>query len=62
MIKSLKLLKLRENLIEYSNYREFIPLMNDFKNTYEKFATGDKKDVQTELKNLESKIKEKESR
>ena len=52
--------KLRENLIEYSSYREFIPLMNDFKKTYEKYATGDKKDVQTELKNLESKIKEKE--
>ena len=27
--------KLKENLIEYSNYREFIPLMMDFKTSYE---------------------------
>ena len=53
--------KLKENLIEYSNYRQFIPLMQDFKTKYEKQLTVDKKSVDAKLKELETNIKTKEN-
>ena len=52
--------KLRENLIEYSNYRQFIPLMMDFKSKYEKEVKVDKKNIDTKLKQTEIEIKQKE--
>ena len=52
--------KLRENLLEYSNYRQFIPLMMDFKSTYEKEINTDKKNINSKLKELDSNIKQKE--
>lgn len=52
--------KLKENLMEYSNYRQFIPLMMDFKSSYEKQLNVDKKVINTKLKELDSTIKLKE--
>lgn len=54
------LFKLKENLLEYGNYRQFIPLMMDFKTTYEKQVSVDKKDINSKLKEIESNIKVKE--
>jgi len=53
--------KLKENLIEYSKYREFIPLMMDFKTSFEKELKVDKKQQGVKLKELESNIKTKET-
>lgn len=52
--------KLKENLIEYSNYREFIPLMMDFKTQYEKYINTDKKEINSKSKELEQQIEQKE--
>ena len=52
--------KLKENLIEYSNYREFIPLMMDFKSQYEKQLGTENKDMSLKLKELEQQIQQKE--
>jgi len=52
--------KLKENLIEYSNYRQFIPLMMDFKKTYEKLLNADKKEINLKLKEIENNKKTKE--
>ncbi len=52
--------KLKENLIEYSNYRQFIPLMLDFKSTYEKQKNIDKKGLGIKLKEIDYNIKMKE--
>lgn len=52
--------KLKDNLIEYSNYRQFIPLMMDFKTNFEKQLQIDKKDISSKLKGIETNIKEKE--
>ena len=52
--------KLKENLIEYSNYRQFIPLMMDFKTTYEKQIDINKKDIGNKLKEIENNIKSRE--
>ena len=57
--------KLKFNLEEYSNYLKFVPLFEDFKNAYEKFIPkeDDKKAIlNKELKNIESKINDKESK
>lgn len=54
------ILKLRENLIEYSNYRQFIPLMMNFKTKYEKQLSVDKKNLDLKLKEIESSIKQRE--
>ena len=52
--------KLKDNLIEYSNYRQFIPLMLDFKSAYEKKLEVDKKGIETKVKEIETNIKLKE--
>jgi len=52
--------KLRDNLVEYSNYRQFIPLMLDFKSTYEKQMEVDKKNIDAKQKEIELNIKIKE--
>ena len=52
--------KLKENLIEYSNYRQFIPLMMDFKTKYEKQLSVDKKSIDSKLKEIDLSIKTKE--
>ena len=52
--------KLKENLLEYANYRQFIPLMMDFKATYEKELNVDKKNINAKTKELENSIKNKE--
>lgn len=52
--------KLKENIVEYSNYRQFIPLMMDFKSTYEKQLNNDKKTIYTNLKEIDNNIKIKE--
>ena len=52
--------KLRDNLVEYSNYRQFIPLMLDFKSTYEKKIEIDKKSIETKIKEIDANIKAKE--
>jgi len=52
--------KLKENLVEYSNYRQFIPLMMDFKSKYQKQLAIDKKSIDTKLKEIDLSIKEKE--
>lgn len=54
--------KLKENLIEYSNYRQFIPLMMDFKTTFEKELKTDRKQVGSKLKELDTSIKNKEKK
>ena len=52
--------KLKENLIEYRNYRQFIPLMMDFKTKYEKQLSVDKKSIDSKLKEIDLSIKTKE--
>ena len=52
--------KLKDNLIEYSNYREFIPLMLNFKTTYEKELQVDKKNINIKLNEVDKKIKSNE--
>lgn len=52
--------KLKENLLEYSNYRQFIPLMMDFKTSYEKQLDTNKKDLNVKIKEIDSNIKTKE--
>ena len=52
--------KLRDNLVEYSNYRQFIPLMLDFKSTYEKQMEVEKKNIDAKQKEIELNIKIKE--
>lgn len=52
--------KLKENLIEYSNYRQYIPLMMDFKSSFENELKTDKKQVVVKLKELDNTIKTKE--
>lgn len=52
--------KLKENLIEYSNYRQFIPLMMNFKTKYEKQLNVDKKTIDLKLKEIDLNIKTKE--
>ena len=52
--------KLKDNLIEYSNYRQFIPLMLNFKNTYEKELQVDKKNISSKVNELDKNIKIKE--
>lgn len=52
--------KLKENLVEYSNYRQFIPLMMDFKTKYEKQLSVDKKGIDSKLKEIDLNIKTKE--
>jgi len=52
--------KLKDNLIEYSNYRQFIPLMMDFKSSFEKQLQTEKKDIDGKLKEIDSNIKETE--
>lgn len=52
--------KLKENLIEYSNYRQFIPLMMDFKTKYEKQLSVDKKNIDSKLKEIDLNIQTKE--
>lgn len=54
--------KLKSNVVEYSNYREFIPIMLDFKNTYEKFLSADSKQLDLKVKELEKNILEKEKK
>lgn len=54
------LAKLKENLVEYSNYRQFIPLMMDFKSSYEKELKTEKKDINNKLREIGSDIKTKE--
>ena len=54
--------KLKENLIEYSNYRQFIPLMMDFKTTYENDLKTDKKQIGTKLKEIDTNIKNNEKK
>lgn len=54
------LIKLKDNLIEYANYRDFIPLMLDFKDTYEKEVDTDKKNILVKVNELEKNIKLKE--
>lgn len=54
--------KLKSNVVEYSNYREFIPIMLDFKNTYEKFLSVDSKQLDLKVKELEKNILEKEKK
>lgn len=54
--------KLKENLIEYSNYRQFIPLMMDFKTTFEKELKTDKKQIGAKLKEIDTNIKNKEKK
>lgn len=54
--------KLKENLVEYSNYRQFIPLIMDFKTTFEKELKTDKKQIGTKLKEIDTNIKNKEKK
>ena len=52
--------KLRSNVVEYNNYREFIPLMLDFKKSYESLLSSDYKTVLQTLKEIEKEIDVKE--
>lgn len=53
--------KLKLNIDEYSNYIEFMPLINDFKKEYEKLIPKeDKKNEYKGLKNIEEQINNKE--
>ena len=54
--------KLKENLIEYSNYRQFIPLMMDFKSNFEKELKTDKKQIGSKLKEIDTNIKNNEKK
>ncbi len=54
------LIKLKDNLIEYANYRDFIPLMLDFKTTYEKELIVDKKSILSKVNELDKNIRLKE--
>ena len=54
--------KLRSNVVEYNNYREFIPLMLDFKKEYESLLSSDYKTVSQKLKEIEKEINEKEKK
>jgi len=54
--------KLKENLVEYSNYRQFIPLMMDFKTSFEKELKVDKKQIGVKLKEIDTNIKNKEKK
>ena len=57
------LAKLKTNVEEYSNYLEFLPLINDFKSKYEKLIpTGNTKETNKELSNVEKKIEDKEAK
>jgi len=59
--------KLKSNIEEYSNYVKFIPLINYFKNLYEKQIPASDKDpirtnVTKSLKDIQSQIADKESK
>ena len=54
--------KLKENLIEYGNYRQFIPLMMDFKTIFEKELKTDKKQIGVKLKEIDKNIISKEKK
>lgn len=54
--------KLKSNVIEYNNYREFIPLILDFKKEYESLLNSDYKTISQKLKDIEKEILEKEKK
>ena len=54
--------KLKQNLIEYKNYRQFIPLIDDFRKTYEKHLETEVKDTDNKIKEIEKNIGTKEKK
>ena len=54
--------KLKLNLIEYKNYRQFIPLIDDFRKSYEKHLSSESKDVDNKIKEIEKTISAKEKK
>lgn len=54
--------KLKLNLIEYKNYRQFIPLIDDFRKSYEKHLSSESKDVDNKIKEIEKTISTKEKK
>ena len=54
--------KLKLNLIEYKNYRQFIPLIDDFRKNYEKHLSSEAKDSDNKLKEIEKNINTKEKK
>lgn len=51
------LIKLKSNVEEYSNYIQFIPLVNEFKSTYEKELANKDKDSDKSIKSITASIK-----
>lgn len=51
--------KLRENILEYQNYLDFLPLLNSFKEKYEKYLPNESKDYK-ELNKITETILQKE--
>ena len=54
--------KLKLNLIEYKNYRQFIPLIDDFRKSYEKYLSKESKDSDNKIKEIEKNIATKEKK
>lgn len=54
--------KLKLNLIEYKNYRQFIDLIDDFRKTYGKNIGNESKDNGNKIKELEKNISTKEKK
>ena len=54
--------KLKLNLIEYKNYRQFIPLIDDFRKNYEKHLTSEAKESDNKIKEIEKNISLKEKK
>ena len=54
--------KLKMNLIEYKNYRQFIPLIDDFRKNYEKHLSSEAKESDNKIKEILKNINSKEKK